>query len=559
MAFISVDSVYLKPALDEFTKLLAALVGPHGHSCLIRSPVDSVTLTSSSSRLISNIPVGSPLLQFALQCIRSQIERFGDGGLYCGILLSKLMIRLIDSCIPRHSSCSILSELQNIVLSQLRNSEQLLLSINLDSVAPLMAVAQSVLLSKRGNYEGTDPVHLAHINTQISLLVQAFLESEASIEKVVLCIRKKVDKQCLLNGVLYPCADEEHVVLKGMSWNSASLLLFSVMLTDKIDCKEKELPGVDYLQQGKAQFEAAEIFIEKAISCGINIVACQKVVHPTLILKMKRKGILVLQRLGKRMAEAVEILSGAVPVSNLHISQLDSLPQLKGSLKKVQHFSDNGGNFVFMEGAPGSGICTVLLGSHLLESCSELEIVAHQVLTALKQVIQDTAVCPGGGCTEMHLCITLWKEVHRRREDLCFKLQCSASQLYTVVKWFQEGLLLASGLHSEAGSLAFDSVYYHAWRGSHSKTMIVEATTCHCGLISSDAVVRLNGSWSIFTLEHINYVCTDLNDTAQKITFGPSIAGSVPVHDVCSSKVGAITVAVESAIAITDIGAIITS
>lgn len=50
---------------------------------------------------------------------------------------------------------------------------------------------------------------------------------------------EKCSKQCLLSGVLYPCADGEQVVLSGGPWRSVSILLFSVMLTDKIDCNEK--------------------------------------------------------------------------------------------------------------------------------------------------------------------------------------------------------------------------------------------------------------------------------------------------------------------------------
>lgn len=64
------------------------------------------------------------------------------------------------------------------------------------------------------------------------------------------------------------------------------------------------------MDKGKAHLEAAEIFIDEAIAAGIRIIACQRVVHPSLLMKLKRKGILVLQRLGKQMAESIEKLSG---------------------------------------------------------------------------------------------------------------------------------------------------------------------------------------------------------------------------------------------------------
>lgn len=64
------------------------------------------------------------------------------------------------------------------------------------------------------------------------------------------------------------------------------------------------------MDKGKAHLKAAEMFIDKAVAFGIRIIACQKVIHPSLLLKLKRKGILVLQRLGKQMTDSIEKLSG---------------------------------------------------------------------------------------------------------------------------------------------------------------------------------------------------------------------------------------------------------
>ena len=64
------------------------------------------------------------------------------------------------------------------------------------------------------------------------------------------------------------------------------------------------------VHKGQAQFERVQIFIDKAIDIGTQVIACQKVVHPMLLLKLRRQGILVLQRLGRLKTEALEKLSG---------------------------------------------------------------------------------------------------------------------------------------------------------------------------------------------------------------------------------------------------------
>lgn len=76
MTFILIDSTHLKTALEEFCALLTSLVGPDGNLCVIKSSVGSLTLTSTSSRILTNLSFKSPIFQFALQSIRAQTERY---------------------------------------------------------------------------------------------------------------------------------------------------------------------------------------------------------------------------------------------------------------------------------------------------------------------------------------------------------------------------------------------------------------------------------------------------------------------------------------------------
>ncbi len=59
------------------------------------------------------------------------------------------------------------------------------IDVNLDSVHPFLSVAQSILLSKCGLHKQENSSTLNHSQEQASLLVQAFLQSEASLGKVV--------------------------------------------------------------------------------------------------------------------------------------------------------------------------------------------------------------------------------------------------------------------------------------------------------------------------------------------------------------------------------------
>lgn len=119
------------------------------------------------------------LLSFALFC------RYGDGGLYSGIFLSKLLAQLLDESIPKSTVCSILTELGSISQSEIKNSSQLQIRIDLQKIQPLIAVAQSVLFSKSSTSRDQTRAELVHVNLQVTLLVKAFLLTEATPGNVV--------------------------------------------------------------------------------------------------------------------------------------------------------------------------------------------------------------------------------------------------------------------------------------------------------------------------------------------------------------------------------------
>ncbi|XP_026274010.1 molecular chaperone MKKS [Frankliniella occidentalis] len=556
MEFILVSSSKLKPALDDLCKLFATSVGPKGCLCLLMSPVDSLVLTSSSSRIVPNISFDNPILQFIQQCIGSQNKKYYNGGFYCGILLTKLLSRILESSLPQPTVNSILKEFATFMQNEILHSA-LRIEVNLDSVHPFMLVAQSILLSKCGLHREENSDSLIHSQKQASLLVQAFLQSEASPGKVFINVLENSDKQCIFNGILYKCTEEEYVVLNGKVWHNVSILLFSVMLTDQIDCKEIDVPNVVLANKGKVQFELAQMFIEKAISMGIDVIACQKVVHPKLLLQLRRKGILVVQRLGKRMAEALEKTSGAIPISSLEIPLLECLPQLKGCLASVQHLEEFNNNDVRLEGCFDCNICSLQLTTRAIGAGADLKVVAHQVLIALGQVFQDVAVCPGAGCSEIYLCTALWERIQSEREALCKKLVCSSAQLMSVMVWLQEGLLQAAGLNCGSGKLAVDSIYHHAWKGSDSNSTVVDTSSCNCGLVTSQQVKHFDGSWTLVTLDNMKHWAGMHDITVQTPSMVPPLLGNNSIVDVCTIKTSAIGLALDSCIAIANIGAVI--
>lgn len=151
-------------------------------------------------------------------------------------------------------------------------------------------------------------------------------------------------------------------------------------------------------------------------------------------------------------------------------------------------------------------------------------------------------------------------QVQQQREEICARLKCSATHVNTVLKWLQEGLLMSSGLNCSGGKLSVDSVYHHAWKGSENVTSIIDTgVQCNCGLISTENVKESNGSWAVVSLNQTGPIFCNNDDLPCTPPWKPSQSGfSKVVVDVCSTKKSAIAIALDSCIAISNIGAIVT-
>lgn len=73
------------------------------------------------------------------------------------------------------------------------------------------------------------------------------------------------------------------------------------------------------------------------------------------------------------------MIVGAIPISSLKASSLENLSKFKGNLKSVKHVVESGNDFVLLEGAFDSGICSLLLTSKTKESAAELKVGVKEV------------------------------------------------------------------------------------------------------------------------------------------------------------------------------------
>lgn len=372
------DSTDFVSTLRSFWRMLQSCVGPEGGIKILISGASYATFTSSSHRLLSNITLSNPICVFIKQIMQSQINTYGDHGLYTGILITSLLQNILSHHIglPVSAAAGIIGQL-NSSLQSLFDLSCIKLKVDFSTVKQLLPLVKSILSSKP-----TCGLTEAEIqNLQLSI-VKGFLQTTNKTvgDVIVDCTEASEMKSQLFPGILYQINYDDISAILHEKCNKngcISLVLFNIMLTGEETSKISEKRGVK-LERPKNDDSFVKMALklfEQIAELHIEIVACQKVVHPTLSLYLKRKGILLLDRMGTELTHALEKLSGATPISSIRHCphDPDCLRSLCGTVEALRLIEHGQKFYVLLEKA-GSSIATLVAHAQNEEATKELKV-----------------------------------------------------------------------------------------------------------------------------------------------------------------------------------------
>jgi hypothetical protein len=183
-------------------------------------------------------------------------------------------------------------------------------SITWNSIHPLMAIVRAVICKPLA-YKYSD-----FIREQICLLtVKAFLENITMInpseQQLILTIEGlDVEQSVLRNGLLYQISTANSSLC---SKRIRSCLYFTVSLAG-----DYTIEDVDHIETEKQMFEwiqntadrISKQIIEYTRLHHGGLILCQKVIHPSVKMKLKQFGIDTIDRLGRQYTPYFRSLTG---------------------------------------------------------------------------------------------------------------------------------------------------------------------------------------------------------------------------------------------------------
>jgi len=450
-------------------------------------------ITSSGSALLPALSIGANdvVLGLVVGCGRAQSSACGDGSLLAtGLALSLLSSSFQLESMHRRLLAEVYSGLLQRSLSILeRPSSPCTFTLPSASLDPLRSLARTVLSSKPGcHFWKGDVEHMT------SLLLDAHLRSDVgdlqSLQYLTLegC---SVQDSYLLQGILYqtpliPTTNTKPLIQP--KEGRMKVALFNVSLAG--DSDERASADVT-IKEGldDVVLPAMRACTAQLVSLGVDIVCCQRVIHPSVTHVLRSHGILVLDRLSIRYIYSMHKLAGGTLLGSFSSAIQESD---LGFVSSVEHIVLKNSSYVHLL-CHDTTVHTLVLGNRCEQSVAELRRVCESSLCVLRAAGEDGRVLAGAGCWQVCLAHTLMKDMRSdAMRSFRDELGCSSAQLSSAITAFCSAVLHVRPAPPPTTIQHRDQRHHHFWNKDDDVTDDVGFTSCACGAIPYSSSIDMS-------------------------------------------------------------------
>lgn len=440
-------------ALQTLHTIVSSSRGPDGNTKLLQNQSGGhLTLTSSSKRLLSCLSITKPVIQLIVSSAQGHLDAYSDGGLF----LISFATSLAEMSIESDLNCKSLSEIFERLLTiciEYTNLDSCGCKINavLSDIKFMKSCVRTVIQSKPLCKLSEDKLDFIS-----RLIIEAFLnnmsesESNVGIHNIhIICNEDRCFLESkLLSGLMIQAPELSK--FKVSKWdlkrhrekrNRIKVAMVTVSMSgDLEEMPDAKLEVWNAVDLDSVLVEQEVKFCQQVIEAGVGILLCQKVVHPKLKLKLRRAGLLVVDRLGLNMVAVVCKISGASPIRSL-LTYIDE--NSFGWVDKIEHVIDCRRSYLLLtrEATP---VSTLILCHEEEETLEELKDLCTTALHSLFLLLYSPYVLFGGGCWQGILAQYLRHKVTNEKELLACELECSQSAVMKACELFTHALQVAA-------------------------------------------------------------------------------------------------------------------
>lgn len=549
----------VRTTLCALKGILTSCYGPSGRlKQLHNSTGGSVCTTSQSAVLLRNLSVTHPILKILTASVQNHVSCFSDCGLFTAILCCNLIENVQKTDLTANTTIKLNTHLLNFCTSYLRSEAcGCRIPVDFSNTQILLCLVRSILTSKPAcmlTRKEIDHVSILILRAFL-LIIPGNTEDPIILGKSIIVPLKgqRVTDSTVLPGVLIEMSEAQFMrVLPVQKSSPLKVALFSTSLSgDFSDLGEGCMVVSDEVSLENAVLDQLINLGKQLVSDHVDLVLCQKVIHPSLKQFLTTHHIITIDRVGVTLMEPLSKVTGTQPIGSLGSVS----PGSYGSVK--DWCSAKFGWKHFFHLIPNEAtVCSLLLCNRNDTAWDELKLTCQTALHALQLTIKEPWVLLGGGCTETHLAAYIRHKIYKEPGSILQEDGCTQAELQLIAEAFCSALeSLAGSLEHDGGETLTDMKYGHFWTIQAGPPSVVNWTDllsrCGCGVYNSQEEL----SWSFLKSTCHPFVpqaC--LPHEAEEIR--PQSAHSLTL-DCLTAKLSGLKVAVETANLILDLAYVI--
>ncbi|EDL80306.1 McKusick-Kaufman syndrome protein, isoform CRA_b [Rattus norvegicus] len=545
----------VRSTLSVLKGIIASCYGPSGRLKQLHNGLGGcVCTTSQSSALLRNLSVTHPILKVLTSSVQNHVCCFSDCGLFTAILCCNLIENIQRIGLTPTTAIKLNKYLLGLSISYLKSEAcSCRIPVDFRSTHTFLNLVHSILTSKPACMLTRKEID--HIG---ALILKAFLLTipESAEERMVLgksiivpLKGQQVTDSTVLPGLLIEASEVQlRRLLPTQKSSTLRVALFCASLSGDFSNAGEGTLVVHYqVSLENAVLEQLLNLGRQLVSDHVDLVLCQKVIHPSLKQFLSEHQIIAIDRVGVTLMEPLSKVTGATPIGSLY----PIVSTTYGSVKDVR--SARFGSKYFFHLLPNEAtICSLLLCSRNDTAWEELKLTCQTAMHVLQLTIKEPWVLLGGGCVETHLAAYIRHKVHNEAEAIVRDDGCSQAELHIATEAFCSALESAAvSLEHDGGEILIDMKYGHFWSCPADSASVGNwpdtLSRCGCGLYNSQEEL----SWSVLRSTYHPF--------APQTCLPQAASGSVSnlTVDSFTAKLSGLQVAVETANLILDLSYVI--
>lgn len=401
-------------AARTLAEMLRTSLGPKGLDKMLIDSFGDVTITNDGATIVKEMEIQHPAAKLLVEAAKAQDAEVGDGTT-SAVVLAGLLLEKADNLLDQNIHPTIIIEgFRKAYQKALELLPQIGVKVNvadLTSAATRNELRKIVYTTMTSKFiaEGKEFDKIMDIVIDaVATVAEPLPTGGYNVSLDLIKIDKKkggsVEDSMLVRGIVL----DKEVVHPGMPRRVEKAKI--AVLDAALEVEKPEISAkisITSPEQIKSFLDEEARYlkemVDKLASIGANVVICQKGIDDIAQHFLAKRGILAVRRVKRSDIEKLEKALGARIISTIK----DATPDDLGYAELVEERKVGNDKMVFIEGAKNPRAVNILLRGSNDMALDEAERSINDGLHALRNILMEPVIVPGGGAIEIELAMRL--------------------------------------------------------------------------------------------------------------------------------------------------------